>query len=308
MMRIAVVGAGGVGCFLGGKLALGGSHVVFLARGPQLHAIARHGLVLETPAGRTNCANVTAVSDAASAGPVDAVLFCVKAYDALHAARMVAPLLRPDTALVTLQNGLDSAARFRAAVPSSQPLPGSAYVSARVSAPGMVTSTGPMGSIVFGPEHGAPPANALRLLEACHASSLGAEIPASIRAALWMKFVLTASTAGLAAMGRMPNALIFRTPALRALAIAAMEECVAVAAAEGVGLPQDLIPQSLALADRFPPDMFASMCLDLLAGRRLELDVFSGAIVRLGQAHGIPVPVHALFTAALAPFAAPPDH
>ena len=301
-MRIGVVGAGGVGGYFGGMLANAGHDVVLVARGAHAANIKQNGLVIEGPKGRMRT-SLTCVEDPAGQQPVDALLFCVKAYDVNTAAKIAERLIDSDSAIVTLQNGLDSAERFQASLsrPLALALPGSAYVSAKVTEPGVIANTSAMSALVFGSLTGDIPINGRRLPQACKESGLGAEITNDIIKELWIKFILTASTAGLATLGRVPKKVLFSNAPLRALTISAMGECLRVAAAENVELPTDLLERSLKLADSFPDDMYASMCLDLLAGRRLELDVFSSAVVERAERHGLDAPIHRYIYSGLKP-------
>ena len=164
-MKIAVLGSGGIGGYYGVALLRGGHDVVFIARGSHLEAMRRSGLTIRTASGES-VVPVSAVADTRDAGPVDLVLFCVKAYDTGEAADALPPLLGPDTSVLTLQNGVDSAALVSAVAGAGRVLAGAVYVALQIMAPGVIRHTGGDGRIVFGVPGGAATAQAERVAEA----------------------------------------------------------------------------------------------------------------------------------------------
>ncbi len=303
-MRIAVVGAGGVGGYFGGFLAQAGHDVTFIARGAHLAAMRARGLRLTGPRGEHELPAVKATDDAASIDPVDTVLFCVKCYDTADAARAIAPAVGAQTMVLTLQNGVDSAERLGALLPQAGIVPGAAFVSATIEAPGVIRYTSAMSSLVFGEVNGLPSARCEAFRDLCVAAGFEATIPPDIRAALWSKFVALATNAALTGVTRQPAGIVYRDSRLRALAIRSIDEVVAVAGAQGVRLDPEQATRSLALLDSFPPDMYASLFHDLDRGRPLEIGYLSGLVSRLGAASGVPTPFHDFAYACLGPYEA----
>lgn len=306
-MRIAIMGAGGVGGFYGGRLAQAGHDVTFIARGEHLRAIQTRGLSLVSD---TESATVSAqaTDDPASIAPVDVVLFCVKLFDTEDAARAIQPLLTQGGICITLQNGVDGRQRIGAVVGDERVLGGLAYVSALIEAPGVIRYNSRAPSIKFGEANGATGATgamserALRFRDVCRAARIDAEVVADIRAAQWHKFVGLAVNAALNSLTRKPAGVCFHDPDLLALARAGFAEGAAVAKAMGITLPEDIVEQHLQNHQKFPPGMYASMYHDLARGRRLELDSLSGLIVRQGRELGVPTPFHAMAYACLKPY------
>lgn len=303
-MRIAIMGAGGVGGFYGGRLAQAGHDVTFIARGEHLRAIQTRGLSLVSD---TESATVSAqaTDDPASIAPVDVVLFCVKLFDTEDAARAIQPLLTQGGICITLQNGVDGRQRIGAVVGDERVLGGLAYVSALIEAPGVIRYNSRAPSIKFGEANGATGAmseRALRFRDVCRAARIDAEVVADIRAAQWHKFVGLAVNASLNSLTRKPAGVCFHDPDLLALARAGFAEGAAVAKAMGITLPEDIVEQHLQNHQKFPPGMYASMYHDLARGRRLELDSLSGLIVRQGRELGVPTPFHAMAYACLKPY------
>ncbi len=303
-MRIIVMGTGGMGGFYGGRLALTGQDVTFIARGAHLAAIRRDGLLLTHPDGDQRIAPAQATDDPASLeGAADVVLFCVKLYDAEAAARLVAPVVGDDTLVVSLMNGVDGPARIADVIGRGHIIGGAAYDSATIKAPGVVETRNGPNRLVLGPLDGTRPAALEAFAEAGRSAGFTMEISDDIARVLWEKFVLLATNAGLTSLTRRPVGEVYADPDLRRLATDMMKEVIAIATAEGVTVGADVIDRSLATLDSFPPSMYASAYFDLAAGKRMEVGSFSGLIAHLGEKHAIPVPHHRTVWACLKPYA-----
>lgn len=301
-MKIAVVGAGGVGGYFGARLAQAGHDVHFLCRaGAHLDAIRADGLRVEGSRG-SFVAAVDATDSAAAIGPVDVVLFCVKCPDTVSAVAGASSLTHRETLWLTLQNGVDSAERLSAFVAPEQVAAGAAFVSAVISAPGVVRTTSEMSSLVFGTTHRAAEDRCHAFATLCNASGFSAEVSTDIRKTLWRKFVALATNAALTGVVRQPAGIVYRDPSLRRLARRSIEEVIAVAAASGVPLDPGQADSAMALLESFPPTMYASLYHDLVAGKPIEIAYLSGHVVALGKMHGVPTPVHDFVTAALGPY------
>ena len=301
-MRIAVMGAGGVGGFYGGRLAQAGHDTTFITRGEHLRAIRAGGLSLKGPAGDAVVAGARATDNPAEVAPVDVVLFCVKLYDTEDAARAIAPLLSKGGVCITLQNGVDGPQRIGAVVGADRVMGGLAFVSALIESPGVIRYNSKSPSIKFGEAGGGMSERAIRFCDACMAAGFGAEVVPDIRAALWHKFVGLAVNASLTSLVRKPAGVCYHDPDLLALARSGFAEGAAVAKAMGIGLPDDIVEWQVKNHQNFPPDMYASMYHDVARGRRLELDSLSGLIVRKGRELGLPTPFHSMANACLKPY------
>jgi 2-dehydropantoate 2-reductase len=302
-MKFAVFGAGGVGGYFGVRLAQAGHEVHFIARGAHLDAIRRNGLKLTSANGDAFIKPARATGDPASIGPVDCVLMCVKLWDLDQAAAACKPLVASGGSVLPLQNGVDAAERCAAQLGADKVLGGTAHVATVIAAPGVIAHTGTMAKLQFGELDGRLTPRVERLAKACKDAGIDATVPDSIVAALWMKFVFLATAAGWTALARRPMGAIRSDPEIRAGVTAAFAEAAAVGRACGVKLPADAEAQALAILDRVPAEMQTSMQHDLASGNRLELPWLSGAVARLGRAHGVPTPVHATIYAALKPYA-----
>ena len=297
-MRIAVLGSGGIGGYYGALLAKAGHDVSFVARGAHLEAMQRRGLTVRTPDGES-AIRVTAVADTASVGPVDLVLFCVKSYDTEPAAQALKPLMATDTAVVTLQNGVDNVAAIAGVVGTRAVLAGAVYVALQLAGPGVVARTGGEGKIVFGEPGGTLTDRVQRIASAFQASSIPHEVSTDIERVLWTKFLFIAGVGGVTALARSGIGPLLASVEGRALLAASCEEIAAVARTERVLLPADTVDLALEQAATLPPQWRSSMARDLDAGRPLEVEALSGAVVRRGLKLGVPTPVHRTIAACL---------
>lgn len=298
------MGAGGMGGWLGARLAGGGNAVSLLARGPHLAAIRTGGLTV-SGADSLRLPDIIATDEPSEIGPVDVVLFCVKLYDTERAAGALRPLLGPETFIVTVQNGVESADRIARIVGDGRTLAGAAYFPANIVAPGEIAYVGRIEGkphVAFGEPGAGASRRAHEFAAVCRAAGIDAEACEDTQAMIWEKFCLVAGTSAATALTRQTVGTVRSDPDMRWLLEAAVGEAARIGRALGVALPDDLEAQILALIDRNPPNGKSSQLVDLERGRRLELDGLSGAVVRLGRRTGVPAPVHGTAYAALKPF------
>ena len=291
-MRLAIFGTGGVGGYFGARLAASGNDVAFIARGRHLAVMREHGLQIKSPLGDVTVKPVQASDDPAAIGPVDAVLFCVKLYDTETAAAKLKPLLGPDTAVISLQNGVDSEARIEAIVGQGHVVGGVAYISAVIDAPGVVRHLNTQAKLAYGELNGKPSARIEHFHAACQKAGFTCELSNDIDVLIWEKFVMLASMAAVTGVTRSPIGPILADTDTRALFVDAMREVAAVARAKGIALAPDVVERTLKFAGQLPAAMKASLAHDLDRGNRIEIEGLSGAVGRLGQAAGVPTPVH----------------
>lgn len=302
-MRIAVFGAGGVGGYFGGRLARAGADVHLIARGEHLRALREHGLRIRSVRGDFE-ASPAATDDPAEIGPCDLVLFCVKSYDTDAAAAALLPLLGEDSAVLSLQNGIDNEERIAAAVGEGRVLGGAAFIFASVSEPGVIVDAGGPGSLVFGELDGSAGERGERLHALCEEAGIPAELVPDIRARLWDKFAFICAQAGMTACTRLPIGEIRASPEAWTMFRRLVAEIVALAEVEGVELADDTVERISGFAQALEPGSFSSLHDDLVRGRRLELEALHGFVVRCSRRHGLAVPMNEAVYALLAPHAA----
>jgi len=313
-MRVAVYGAGGVGGYFGGRLAQAGEEVVFIARGEHLQAMRSYGLRVDSILGDF-VQPVQATDDPAQAGPVDAVLVAVKAWQVPEAAQAMRPLVGPDTFIVPLQNGVEAPAQLAAALGAEHVLGGLCRIVSLIAAPGHIRHVGLTPSVAFGELSWAEtrfsalrkilvsdPGRVERLRHAfARAQGLTVEIPADIQAAMWEKFLFIASLGGVGAVTRAPAGVLCSLPETRQLLEQAMQEVLSVARARGIALPDDVVARTMAYVDRLAPATTASMQRDIVEGRPSELAAQNGAVARLGEEVGVATPAHSFIYSSLLP-------
>jgi len=301
-MRIAVMGTGGTGGYFGGLLARAGEDVSFIARGDHLEAIRKSGLAIKSVLAGDFSIPAKATDNTQDIGPVDLILFCVKAYDNAAAADQIRPLTGPETVVLSVQNGIDNEQQIGEVIGPEHIVGCVSYVSSIIDSPGVVSQTGGPGKIVLGEMQGGKSARTEIIQNTLQNSGIAAELHSDIQVALWQKFLAICGVNGITALTRLPMGEILACEETRNLMRGTMEEVEAVARASGAALPGDCVDQSMDLFSSLEPSIRGSMYYDLAGGRRLELDVLNGALVRLGGKHGIPTPINFAIYAALKPY------
>jgi 2-dehydropantoate 2-reductase len=300
-MKIAIFGSGGVGGYFGGKLAAAGEDVTFLARGAHLAAMQSNGLHITSPLGDVHLPKVQAADRPQAIGPVDVVLFTVKLYDVDSSAATLAPLIGPDTVVITLQNGVDAMDMVAGHVGQEHVAGGAAYIVVVIDQPGHLRHTTAQ-QLVFGERDGRRSDRLAAFEQAGIRAGFQAQATTDVQAALWTKFVRLATWSGMTSATRSPMGVVRDTPATYEMMMRAIDEVIAVGKAKGVNFPPDLMDGTLALIRNFPASSKSSMLEDLERGRRLELPWLSGAVVRIGKEVGVPTPIHSFITTILTPF------
>jgi 2-dehydropantoate 2-reductase len=301
-MRIAVVGAGGVGGGFGAALAKAGADVTFIARGAHLAAMKSQGLKVQSSRGGTHLVPTQATDDPAGIGVVDIVLFCVKLWDVESTAEAIKPLVGPGTAVIPLQNGIDAAERLVPILGSRAVMGGVAHISASIIAPGVIQQVGTFMRMIFGELDGKPSKRTEDFLALCQKAGFDATLSDQIVTELWTKFILLATNAGMTAATRRPIGELRDDPDIRPVMIASLREVFEVGRAKGVALPPDAVEKILDFIGHAPPAMKASMALDLDRGNRLELPWLNGKVVELGRQLDVPTPTHSMMYAMLKPY------
>jgi 2-dehydropantoate 2-reductase len=303
-MRIAIVGAGGVGGLLAGLLARAGEEVAVVARGKQLEAIRAGGVRVDSPLGRFSQRVAAAEQDPAALGPADAVLVAVKAWQVAEVAPSLAPLVAGGGVAVPFQNGVEAADRLAAALGADRVAGGVISVIAWIDQPGAVRHVGGAPRVTLG-ERGPRAGQASPRLDALAAALVragaDARVVEDVERASWEKLLLVEPWGAMGAATRAPVGVLRTVPETRALYVSAMEEVTAVARARGVALPADAVARTLAILDGAPAEGTVSMQRDIGAGRPSELDDQTGAVLRFARAAGVATPVHAALYAALLP-------
>jgi 2-dehydropantoate 2-reductase len=307
-MRIAVMGSGAVGGYYGAKLARAGHDVTFLARGAHLDAIRASGLQIRSAALGDFVVRARAEHDPAVVGPVDVVLFAVKAYDNATAIPSIVPLLGPSSAVLTVQNGVDSTTELAAVVGEDKVLGGTTYIATALAAPGMIEQTGTHRRIIFGEVFGSLPRSTerVRAIESMLAAAdIQAQTAGDGRIPIWEKFIFLVALAGFTGASRLPIGPIWQDPWCRAQFLEGSREIERVARASGIAVAPDVVERIPAYVEAIPGTMRSSLLIDLSQGKRIEVEALHGALVRRAAAVGVPVPIMSTLYAVLKPWATP---
>ena len=299
-MRVAVFGAGGVGAYFGARLAEAGADLAVIARGAHLDAIRANGLRVDSVLGDMLVEPAIASASTADVGPVDVVLLGVKTWQVPEAMQSLGPLLGPETLVVPLQNGVETVDELTSGIGTKHVAGGVCGGFCFIVAPGHVRHIGGVTFIKFGELDGHKSPRVTALCDAFVRARVDAAVPDDIHMALWEKFLLVVPFGGVGAVTRAPLGVLL-TPPTRELLARGMREIEAIARARGVALPVDIVERTLAILDGVNPSGTSSLQRDIAAGKRSELDEWTGAVVRLGARAGVPTPLHDFLYAALLP-------
>ena len=305
-MRVTVMGTGGTGGYFGGLLARAGEDVTFVARGAHLEAIRAKGLMVRSRLVGDFTVPARATDDPAEAGPADLILFCVKAYDTERAAGRLGSAVGPETVILPVQNGIDSAERIGRVVGRDRVIGGLAGVSSVIAAPGVIEHRAGPDLIQLGEMDGRPSARTSRIAATLEHAGMKAQVRTDIRVALWEKFVLICGLSGLTALTRLSIGAVLACPETRTLLRQVMEETAAVGRVEAPALSEGIVENLLKFFSAADPAIRGSLYYDLAAGRRLEIETLNGAVVRLGRERGIPTSASFVVYASLKPYAEGP--
>ena len=292
-MRIAIMGTGAVGGYFGAKLAAAGHQVVFIARQKQLAAMRCNGLRIESPAGNLHVQNASFIHSPADAGIVDLVLFCVKSYDTVEAMLALAPMMGEQTAILSLQNGIDNPTKIAARWGSDRTFAGVVYIGAQVSGPGIVRHFSG-GKIVLGPISDHFGDTARRVEQTLLSARIPCEISAAIAQVQWTKLLWNAPFCAISCLTRCTVREIVESDSLTKLARDCMMEVQSAARTQGIELSTELFDQTLAFS-RGLGEFKPSMLQDLEAGKPLEYEAFNGIVIRLLEQAGQQAPTNQVF-------------
>lgn len=290
-MKIAIMGTGGVGGFYGARLANAGYDVHFIARGAHLAAIKEKGLTVESSLGKIHLQDPKVTDNPSEIPPVDLILFSVKLWDTESAAKSIKPLLKEDTAVISLQNGVQKDDILKSILGESHVLGGICYIAASIQAPGVIKQAGKE-TLTFGEYRDKETKRAKAILEAFLKAGINASISDHIERTIWEKFVFLVGFSGTTTAMRATLGSIRSNKDTRAFLLDCMQEAVDVALRLKVDITPDYAENRLKHCDTMPEWSISSMAGDLKRGNRLELPWLSGAVVDLGKKLGLSTPVN----------------
>ncbi len=292
-MRFGIMGTGGVGGYFGGLLARAGLPVCFIARGRHLAALKEHGLAVESvEPGAFNVRDALFTDDAAEAGPCDVILYCVKTPANDDAISFMRPLIGPGTVVISLQNGVDNGELLAREFGEDRVMEGAAYVFSAIAAPGKIHQTAGPRRIVFGRLGGGNSPKGEEIVDVMRQAEVDARLSADIRIELWNKFILICAVSGVTALTRRPLGEILDYDGTARMAREVMREVYQLALAMGIPLEPGADAANYRFMAQQDPSGKGSMCHDVEAGRRLEIDALCGYVSRMGRVHGVATPLN----------------
>lgn len=300
-MRIAIFGTGGAGGRFGAQLASAGEDVVFIARGEHLRAIETQGLRLETPEGNIHIYPAEASHDPAQVGQADLVILGVKAWQVKAAARMMKPMIGPETFVLPLQNGIEAATQLSEVLGAEHVVGGLCGTFSWIDGPGRIRSIGEVHFVRFGELDNAPSKRTEDLSQIFRQAGVDVEIPLDIHVALWEKFLFVVSFGGVGAVTRAPIGVIRSVPDTRVMLERCMNEIDTVADARQIVLDDGITEKTMEFVDSLDPGGTTSLQRDIIDGRPSELDAWNGAVVRAGKEVGVATPLHEFIYRSLLP-------
>lgn len=299
-MKILVMGSGGVGGYFGGRLAAAGNDVTFVARGAHLAAMQKDGLTLDSQIGNASIKPCQVTQDPSTTGVPEIIMFATKMTDAEGAANQLKPIVRDGVTIITFQNGVEAPDIVKRVLPGAHVVPGVARIASHISRPGVIEQRSPFARLEFGEEKGGSSPKLEAFHAACKAAGIDAVMSDNINRNVWLKFGMLATFSGMTALTGHNAGEIRTTPGTRALIEDAVRETIAVGNAAGGFLKPDDFAALMKTIDGNPAAMTSSMAHDRKAGKPLEVNYLSGAVVRIGEKLGVAAPTHKFITQALA--------
>lgn len=300
-MKVCVVGAGGTGGLLAAVLRRAGVDVSLLVTERHLTAIRQNGLSLIGPNGRFSV-EIQAELDPRAIGACDVVVVTTKMWALEALAPTLKPLLKENTVVIPVQNGIDAPEVLARALGWEHVVYGSASMNASMEEPGVIRQRNPNYGLTVAEAQGVQSPRLLEVKEVFGTAGVSVEVSTDGPALLWDKFIGLVSNASLCALLRSPMGVVQKDDDSWALYSAVFNEVVAVGRASGIALPPEKVEARLARARTGSPMVMSSLAVDLIAGNRLELPWLGGRVRELGKKHGIPTPANDFIWAALKPF------
>jgi len=299
-LKIAVMGAGGIGGCYGGLLAQAGNDVTLIARGAHLAAIKEKGLQLIQPESDFTVA-VAATDDPTQVGPVELVIFSVKAHQNSIAVPLIEPLIGEGTTILTIQNGVESADELGQDYGAERVLPGSAYLLSNITSPGVIKQLSLVPRVAFGESNGDRSQRAVAIRDSFCEANIEAELSDDISKALWSKLLYNSPANGMASAARLSPRDLIEYPNGAAMFRSAIQEVANVGTAYGIPFGRDDVQRAMDLITARPMGARGSMQADLEAGRPLELEAIVGSVGRIGRKVNVPTPVFDMLYTLLLP-------
>jgi 2-dehydropantoate 2-reductase len=290
-MKIAIIGTGGVGGYFGGKLARGGYDVTFIARGQHLKAIQQNGLTINSIQGNFKIDSVKATERIDSLAAADLVILGVKAWQVKDIAKSLIPIIKRESIVLPLQNGVLAAEELKEHINSENIIGGLCRIMSKIESPGIINHFGIEPTIVFG-ELNKSETDRLKLIKSIFdKAQINAIISADIHADLWKKFI-GICTSGLLAVTKTTYGELRELKETRQLMIELLSEIYNLSRKIGIQIESDFLEKTISIIDTFPYDSTSSLTRDVWEGKPSEIEYQNGTVVKLAEKYGVAAPVN----------------
>ncbi len=300
-MKILIYGTGGVGGFIGGKLAQTQHQVTLIARGDHLNAIQKNGLTIESITGDFTVRPHHATDDLNTIDTPDLVIFGTKSWQLEKVAKDILQYTNNTTVFLPLQNGANNTETLNTVLPKQQVLSGLCRMISFIKNPGVISNPDIPPTFLFGEQDNTRTPRVEAILTLFKDAGLNAQIPENIQVAIWQKFLFITTVSAIGGLTRASIGVMRDSPYIKDLMLKTAQEVAAVAHAKGISLPEDTIDKAFAAIARQAPNTTASTQRDLMEGKPSELENFNGFIVQQGKRLGIPTPVNEMIYELLLP-------
>jgi len=290
-MRIAIIGSGGVSGYLGAKLWKAGNDVTFVARGNHLTAMQQCGLRLESPEGSFTTKS-TFTDNLDSFMPFDLIIIGVKSFDTESAAKLARPVLKSDTIVLSIQNGVENEDIIAHSLGNQHVLGGVAYIFSTIGEPGVIRHEGGTGKFKFGEMDGTVSDRCKKLMQVFQEAGIKGDAVENITRILWEKWIFICGLSGMTAYARKPIGEILADASLNSMLQEVVSEAVSISRTKGIDKFTNIEEKMLAHYQRLPHQSTSSMYYDLINGKRVEVEALNGAVVRFGNQYRIPTPIN----------------
>jgi 2-dehydropantoate 2-reductase len=290
-MKIAIIGAGGVGGYFGGKLAQSGEDVTFIARGEHLDAMRNKGLFVKSINGDFLVNPVNATDKIDQIEKPDLILLGVKAWQVTDVAKSLKPIIKDNSIIIPLQNGVLAAEELGAELGQEHVLNGLCRILSKIEAPGVITHFGAEPVIIFGEKDNGVSGRTAQIKLIFDKAGINSKIASDIQAEVWKKFI-SICVSGLLAVTQSPYGVIRELKETRELMAQVMEEVFLIAKKSGITIDDTFVQKNIAFTDTLPYESTSSLARDVMEGKPSEIEYQNGTVVRLGKKLGIPTPAN----------------
>ena len=290
-MKVAIIGTGGIGGYFGGKIAKAGFDVTFLARGKQLEALQKNGLTIKSILGDFHVDSIQATDSISSIGKCDLIILCNKAWQLKEIANDLKSILKDDSVVLPLQNGVVAADELETVISKKNIIGGLCRIISKIESPGVINHFGITPIIIFGELNNSKSNRVERIKELFDKSGIDSKISDRITSELWKKFI-GICVSGLLAVTKSTYGEIRELPETRRMMIDLMNEVYQLSQKMGIQIEPDFVDKSVLAIDKLPYETTSSLTRDVWEGKPSEIEYQNGTVVRLAERYNVDVPIN----------------